>query len=601
MSTDPIPFGVVDYVVIAVMLAISASTGIYHCIAGGGQKSTSKYLVADRSMGCIPLGMSYFVTFTSSIAVLGFPAEVFVYGIEYSLMILCYIWSYPLSAYLFTPVFRGLGFTSVYEYMGKRFNLGLRICCTILFILSNMVYMATTMLGPALAFEAVQGFEMWKTILITGVVCTFYCTLGGMKAVVWADVFQFVVMFGSILAVCILGSIEVGGLDYVWNIAKENGKLNFFEFDFQLTERISFFGLVFGFGLNSLAITTWQSAVQRVQAAKSLRHAQGSLLLNIPCMWIVYSITFFNGLVLYAFYNNQLTPLRPPTNSTFAPDTAMLLPGNEDSPRYEPNYSTADQILMFFVSSTFGKVPGLQGMLVACLLAGALSSVSSGLSAATACTLQDVIKPWRKWRAGKTNSVVMEDDAWDTKLSKMLNCGFGIMATLFGFLVPFLGSFMQISNILGGVFGGPMLGTFVLGMLLPRTNTWGAISGLLSGFAVGVFISGGSIVAEQLGTEPLTINKVSFLWYSTINLSVTVLVGVIVSEIVRCVKPSERKTVDPSLLVMQLRFKIPDIWYSYLHRPYYQAKYDEELKMSRVEMNTAIICNYSHTFSGKTD
>ncbi|XP_070550439.1 sodium-dependent multivitamin transporter-like [Ptychodera flava] len=168
------------------------------------------------------------------------------------------------------------------------------------------------MVGPALAVEAVQGIEMLKTLVFASVIATFYTTLGGMKAVMWADVFQFIVIFGSIVAVAVLGTDKVGGIADVWNINKADQRLIFFE----------------------------------------------SLLLNVPIYFVMFPVMFLNGLVLYAYYN----------------DTASV-----DPIRYAPNYDKADQILMYFISSQFGQIRGMQGLFVACLFAGALRGATIGL------------------------------------------------------------------------------------------------------------------------------------------------------------------------------------------------------------------------------
>ncbi|XP_070542478.1 sodium-dependent multivitamin transporter-like [Ptychodera flava] len=556
MSTNVVPFGVVDYIIFGAMLAISAATGIYHCLAGGGQKSTSKFLVADGRMGCVPIAMSIFVTYTSSIAILGFPAEVYIHGIQYAMYVTKYLWAYSFAAYFFIPVFRNLPITSVYEYVGLRYNLGLRIACTVIFILNTAIYMATTMVGPALAVEAVQGIEMWNTLVFVGAIATFYTTLGGMKAVIWADVFQFIVIFGSIVAVAVLGTNEVGGIEHVWNANKVDDRLKFFDFTVDPSSRLSFFGLFLGAGIGSLGTALSQSTVQRYLSAKSLGHARGSLLLNIPFYFVMFPIMLFNGLVLYAYYNDYQTPLVAAFNSTASSlfsETATMGPK-----RYAPNYDKADQILMYFISSQFGQIRGIQGLFVACLFAGALSSVSSGLNATVACILQDVIKPWRQWRSEKTGNQVQMNDAWDTKLSKIMSCVLGVLATLIGFLVPYLGSFVEISNLLFGVFAGPLIGIYIMGMFFPRTNTWGATIGLVVGFSFGVFIGAGSIVAREFNMELLTIQKISFMWYSTVNFLVTLIVGVVASEIARCVKPSLVRPVEPSLLVVALRPRHPE-------------------------------------------
>ncbi|XP_070541611.1 sodium-dependent multivitamin transporter-like isoform X2 [Ptychodera flava] len=440
------------------------------------------------------------------------------------------------------------------EYMGLRYHVSHRITCSTISSLQMLLYMATTMVGPALAIEAVQGLEMWKTVVITGTIATFYTTLGGMKAVIWADVFQFLVIVGSLLTVAILGTHEVGGLERVWNNNDVGDRLKFFNFSFDPTDRLSFFGLTIGIVVSVVTVSVTQPAVQRYIAAKSLGHARGSLLLTIPFHLILFPVSYFNGLVLYAFYNNKQTSLVPAINSTFPPLTPDIsLTGDGDSMRYEPNYSNADQILMYFVSSQFGRIPGMQGLFVACLFAGALSTISSGLNGTAACFLQDIVKPWRKLRADKRKTSVTVNDAWDTKLSKILSCVFGVLATLIGFLVPYLGSLVVISNIVGSVFGGPIVATFVMGMFLTRTNSWGAFTGLVFGFALGVFISAGPIVAEQLNIEPLPIQRISFIWYSAVTFTATLIVGVVVSEIARCIKPSLLKRVDSSLLILMLR------------------------------------------------
>ncbi|XP_070542476.1 sodium-coupled monocarboxylate transporter 1-like isoform X2 [Ptychodera flava] len=505
MSTDVIPFGPLDFVLFAAMLAVSASTGIYHCYAGGGQKSTSKYLVADRKIGCVPIALSIFVSFTSAVAILGFPAEIFVHGIQYINFITKFLWAYPFAAYFFIPVFRSLNIISVYEYIGLRYHPTMQTTCALIFVLERLIYMATTMVGPALAVEAVQGYEVWHTLFFAGAIATFYTTLGGMKAVIWADVFQFFVMFGSVFAVTVLGLIAVGGIDNVLDNNNVENRLKLFDFTLDPMTRLSFFGLFFGSGIGTLGITLGQTNVQRYITAKSLAHARGSLLLSGVILFVMFPIMYFNGLVLYAFYNNQQTSLLPAINST---DWTPFTDSSNGVPvRYEPNYNSADQILMYFVSNQFGRIPGMQGLFVSCLFAGALSSVSSGINSVVACMLQDVIKPWRRWRLEKTKNKATQNDAWDTKLTKILNCIVGIVATLFGFLVPYLGTFVEITNITAGVFGGPLTGVFIMAMFIPRTNTLGTSIGLVIGFSFGVFMSAGPVVARQLDTQPLAIHK----------------------------------------------------------------------------------------------
>ncbi|XP_070543775.1 sodium-coupled monocarboxylate transporter 1-like [Ptychodera flava] len=140
-------------------------------------------------------------------------------------------------------------------------------------------------------------------------------------------------------------------------------------------------------------------------------------------------------------------------------------------------------------------------------MAGSLSTISSTMNAVAASTLQDIVKPWRKWKSVKWKTRPVKKDAWDTTLSKIISCVFGVFATLTAFLVPYFGSFVVITSIVSSVFSGPLTAVYILGMMLRRTNAWGAFCGLVAGCGIGVFIVAGPIIAEQLDLEPLPIHK----------------------------------------------------------------------------------------------
>ncbi|XP_070575243.1 sodium-dependent multivitamin transporter-like isoform X2 [Ptychodera flava] len=213
---------------------------------------------------------------------------------------------------------------------------------------------------------------------------------GGMKAVIWTDVFQFLVIVGTLMTVIILGTIEAGGLQYVWEANKQDGRLDVFKVPFDLTQRTTIFSAIFGGGMNTIPQFISQTAVQRYMSSKTLKHAQMSVLLNMPFQLIILPTVYFSGLVMYAYYNNDIMPLQPPINATNA---SIVIVGGQ---HYSPDYTSSDQILVYFISTLFGSIPGIQGLFVAALFAGALSSVSSGLNSMIAVTLEDMMKPWRR-------------------------------------------------------------------------------------------------------------------------------------------------------------------------------------------------------------
>ncbi|XP_078001019.1 sodium-dependent multivitamin transporter-like [Glandiceps talaboti] len=547
-------FGVVDWVLFAAMLVISALTGIYHGIHKGGQKTTAQYLVADRSMGCVPIATSYFVSFVSAIAVLGFPTEVYIFGMQFALGLIGIVIGVSIMVWTFIPVIRGLEIISVYEYMSLRFHFILRITAALLFIVLITLYMGTTMIGPAIAFQ-VQGIDYWITIIIVGTVCTFYTTMGGMRAVIWSDVFQCIVMVISVVAVLVLGTIEAGGMSQVWEYNKRHGKLDVFEFDPDPTLRLSFWSVVIGQTVYSMATTVDQGSVQRILAAKSLKQAQGTLLLTIPYKVVIFSLFFLIGLVLFAYYDNGMMPLVPAINATFPPNMTLMLGGSRQ-PHYAPQFARPDQILVYFVSDKLGHIPGLQGLFVSCLFAGALSSISSGLNALVAVVLRDIIIPWRRWRSKSTGRTLEENDESDTILTKILTFVFGLISTGLGFGVPHFGTFVVIMSALTGITSGPLLGAFTLGMAYPRANTWGTFIGVIVGTGFGLWVEIGAILIKDGSIYPLPVYKISFAWYVCMTWLVTLILGIVISEIVRCISPSERKkVVDPKLLLVCLRPK----------------------------------------------
>ncbi|XP_070575236.1 sodium-dependent multivitamin transporter-like [Ptychodera flava] len=551
MSTVATPFGVVDYVVFATMLGVSLVTGIYHGVKSGQRTSTSEFLVAGKSMSGLPVAMSLLVSFLSALTIMGIPAEIFINGPTYAFFALSVLWTLPAVSFLCVPVFHGLNLISAYEYFGLRFNYAVRITAALLFALQTVFYMAATMIGPALAVEAVVNVDLWITLVVSGAVCIFYTSVGGMKAVIWTDVFQFLVIVGTLMTVIILGTIEAGGLQYVWESNKQDGRLDVFKVPFDVTQRTTIISAIFGGGMNAIPQFVSQTAVQRYMSSKTLKHAQMSVLLNMPFQLIILPTVYFSGLVMYAYYNNDLMPLQPPINATNAPIQTV---GDQ---HYSPDYASSDQILVYFISTLFGSIPGIQGLFVAALFAGALSSVSSGLNSMIAVTLEDMVKPWRRWRAARTHRNVYENDILDTIFTKILTVIYGIIVIGLAYVASSFGSLVSLANTIFGTSGGPLVGAFTLGMFYRRANSWGTLFGVLLGFGLGVWVSIGAIVYSDALEEALSIYKLSFMWYSWFSFLCTVIPGIICSELIRCIIPRERHNqVDPLLLGLFLRPKV---------------------------------------------
>ncbi|XP_070578376.1 sodium-coupled monocarboxylate transporter 1-like isoform X2 [Ptychodera flava] len=560
MSSSDYSLWPLDIVVFVAILLFVAAQGIYH--GWKKQRSTEEYLTANRSMSGLPVAMSLLVSFTSAVALLGTPAEIYIYGLGYAAYLFCFLWVYPLVAYLYVPVFQPLRLTSAYEYFEWRFdNYTLRVLISGLFIFQTVFYMAIAMIGPALAFEAVYGISLGISIFINGCICVFYTAVGGIKAVIWTDVFLFMIILIDLILIIVFGTIEAGGMSHVWEFNKADGRLaeSLFYFPFDLTERVTFLGCTIGGGVNFAAIFLGQASVQRIISTKNMKQAKISVMLNLPFQWIFLPMTALCGLVIYAYYNNFLTRAEAAVNATLPP--VLTFPLNDHGgvePRYEPNYESSDQILIYFVSDQFGHIRGFMGLFMSCIFAGTLSTVSSSLNALIAVTLEDFVKPWRRWRSKRTKKPVYVNDRVDTIAGKLMTVAYGMLAIALSYLASYMESLITMGNTIFGTSGGPILGTFLLGFFWKRTTGLAAVLGALIGFAMGCWVAVGAVLYSDRLDEVLAIYSMSFLWYGTFSCVVTVVVTVLFSEIHRCVSKSEReksKEVDAALLAGCLRPK----------------------------------------------
>ncbi|KAF1431726.1 UNVERIFIED_CONTAM: Sodium/iodide cotransporter, partial [Eudyptes robustus] len=221
-------FSLWDYGVFGLMLLISTGIGLFHGLAKGGQKTSEDFFTGGRRMSALPVGLSLSASFMSAIQVLGVPAEAYRYGAKFLWMCLGQLLNTLLTAQLFLPVFYRLGLTSTYEPSPARCP-RCRWDGALTPFFPQMLYTGIVIYAPALILNQVTGLDIWASLLSTGVICTFYTTIGGMKAVVWTDVFQVFVMLSGFIAIIIRGVLLVGGPARVLGIAANGSRVNFGE------------------------------------------------------------------------------------------------------------------------------------------------------------------------------------------------------------------------------------------------------------------------------------------------------------------------------------------------------------------------------------
>ncbi|XP_029487320.1 sodium-dependent multivitamin transporter-like [Oncorhynchus nerka] len=521
-----------DYVIFALLLVASTCIGLFYALSGGRQRTTQEFLLADRSMSCLPVSLSLLATFQSAVAILGAPSEIYTYGTQYWFLGVSYFLGLLIPAHVFIPVFYRLRLTSAYEYLELRFNKTVRIMGTVTFIFQMVIYMGVVLYAPALALNAVTGFDLWGAVLAMGLVCTLYTTLGGLKAVIWTDVFQTIVMFAGQLAVIIVGAHQAGGMGEVWRKAMNGSRIASLDLNPDPTERHTFWTLGVGGVFLMLALYgVNQAQVQRYLSSRTEREAVMSCYVVFPCQQVVLCLGCLMGLVMYARYG-------------------------EESPLDKGYVKTNDQMVLYFVMDVFRDLPGLPGLFVACLFSGALSTISSAFNSLATVTMEDLIKPY----------CPAMTEAKATLLSKGLALAYGLVCLTMAYVASLMGSVLQAAFSIFGMVGGPLLGLFCLGMFFPWANSTGAIVGLVAGLAMAFWIGIGNFVSRMAVTTPLlpiinattmplrgnmttavmttlitsitakpkptgvqALYNLSYLWYSAHNSTTVVIVGLIVS------------------------------------------------------------------------
>ncbi|CAL1301301.1 unnamed protein product [Larinioides sclopetarius] len=345
MGSEKAVLSAADYILFILMLLVSAGIGLYFKFSGGKQTTTDEFLLAGKNMSILPVAFSIMASYLSAIAVIGVPAEVYMFGIH---MVYFYV-SYPIgvviASYVCLPVFFKSGECTAFE----------------------MLYMAVVLYAPALALSAVTNVSIWTSVISVGVVCMFYCTLGGMKAVLWTDLFQAMLMFIGIFAIVIKGFSDIG-FSEVFRIGYEEDRIAIPTLSPSLTERYTVWNLLIQGCIYSLmTFGATQIQIKRLLTLKNISRSRMALYLSIPLNVLFYILACVAGLVIYAHFY-KCDPL-----------TASNKP-----------ISAADQLLPFYIIKVLGGYPGLPGLCICGVFAAALSTVSSGLNSLSSVTMQDL-------------------------------------------------------------------------------------------------------------------------------------------------------------------------------------------------------------------
>ncbi|HOE10053.1 MAG TPA: sodium/solute symporter [bacterium] len=477
-------FTLLDYAVILLYLIATIAVGIWFT---RGQKSTSDYFLAGRSIAFLPAAISILATDLSAISYMGVPAWVFEKDLQYPLGIILMPLGMILVGIVFVPLFYRLRIFTVYEYLGMRYDNKLRLFASTMFVLTRAGWLATAIYTPSLAVAEITGIPAWECIVGMGLVATFYTVLGGMKAVIWTDFLQFFVLLGAAVGMAVLLGLSFdGGVSEMWSIAALGNHTRMFNFSLDPTIEVTVAALFFG---QMFRYTTEYGAdqiiAQRYFAAKSLRESIKSVLFYGILVVPVVLLLAYVGVGLAAYYGTH-------------PDLAATLT--------EPK-----RVMPHFIAH--GLPAGLSGLVIAGILAATMSTISGGIQSVATATMIDFLRPSVQDR--------------ELLMARSVMVFWGIVATLAGFYVHRLGTFLEIIGKIWSLFSGPLGGLFLLGVLIPRSNAAGALTGALVGAAV------------TWGLASCT--PISWLWWGVTGGAVTMIVGVLVSLVTAPPRPEQRR------------------------------------------------------------
>lgn len=445
------------------------------------QKDKRDYFLGGRSFGWFSMGMSVMASQLSAISFISAAAFV---GMKQGggMQWLTFEFAVPLAmifliVVLVPPLYRA-GIVSVYAWLETRFSPTTRLLLSGVFQFSRAFATGIMIYTVALVLASVMGIPMWQTILLSGVVTIIYSWQGGMKAVVWGDVVQMLILLAGIV-LCIVYGLHLQGGWEAFVARVDHQRLEAVPFNWGVGEGQEFGFwpmLIGGFFLYISYYGCDQSQAQRALSGKSLKEVRRALLFNGLFRFPVTLAYCFMGLIV----------------GTFAFGTPGFL---DQIPADQP-----DRMIPLFIINYLPT--GVVGLLLVAILAAAMSSLSSAINSLSAATLEDFVARRRTLDAAT-------QVAWSRRLTLAWGLACIGLAFAAGRIAP---TVIEAINKVGSAFYGPIVATFILGILSRRAHARAVNAGLIAGVAVNLFI-------WQSGLP------VFWIWWNFIGAAITLALG----------------------------------------------------------------------------
>lgn len=470
-------FGIANTLTLVFYLLLLVGIGLYFFFKN---QTTDDFFRGGQTVPWWAAGCSIFATMLSSITFMAIPAKAYATDWVYILLNFSIIAIAPFIIYIVLPFFRKLNVTSAYEYLELRFNVVARLFASISYILFQLGRMAIVLYLPALALAAVCSLSVELCILLMGVLSILYCTLGGLKAVIWTDTIQTVVLLGGALLsfLLIVCNSDIGWTEFV-TVARDNHKFRMIDWDSSYTGSALWIIILGGIGQSLIPYTSDQGVVQRYMSVENLAKASKSIWTNAVLSGIASILFFGLGTALFVFYTKHAETLDP----TFQNDAIFPLFIIQELPA------------------------GVAGLVIAGIFAAAQSTISTSMNSISTSISVDFIKRFGWIRADQD---LLRMARWLTVVFGLL----GVGSALFIAAADVKSLWDSFIGILG-LFGGSMCGLFLLGMCTTRANGVGAVVGAFAGAIV-------LWIVQQY-------TAVSFLLYASIGIGATYSLGYLCS------------------------------------------------------------------------
>ncbi|MDP2227126.1 MAG: sodium:solute symporter [Moraxellaceae bacterium] len=420
-------------------------------------RSVAGFTVASGSLPGWLTGLSILGTYVSSISFLALPGKAFASNWNSFVFSL----SIPLAAFVavrwFLPFYRNSGQISAYAHLEERFGPWARAYTSACYLLTQLARIGTVTYLMALPMHVLLGWDIRMIILVTGVTTTLYTFIGGIVGVIWTDAIQTVVlMVGAVVCALLMVFGLPEGPGQLFTLAAEHGKFSLGSFGPSLTESTFWVVLVYGLIINLQNFGVDQSYVQRYHTTRSDAEARKSIWLGSLLYVPLSALFFFIGTALFAFYTSQ-------------PD---LLPEVYRDP------ARSDSVFPWFIVSVLP--PGVTGLLVASIFAAAMSTISSSLNSSATIFLNDYYQRY-------INRTSTERQKMKALYGATIICG--VLGTGLALAMINVRSALDAWWTLAGIFGGGMLGLFLLGFLSRRAGRSAALVAVATGVLVILWMS----------------------------------------------------------------------------------------------------------------